>query len=159
MCTKISATDTTKNTHYIRGKAYSTSESLWENLYDQGVIDTGIHKSKYHWAYVSWSIKIKVKEGNVIIMSNMIPYKLKMMHVEDFIQIFSPIRQNIHAYPREETNCCDDSTFFPRITSTRLILSSLITQVSESITFQKSDIQSYPISTLVVQNTGSNQSK
>ena len=74
MCTKISATATTKNTHYIRGKAYSTSESLWENLYDQGVIDTGIHKSKYHWAYVSWSIKIKVKGYNIETMYNMVPH-------------------------------------------------------------------------------------
>ena len=56
-----SATDIINNTGYGKDKAHATLQSLWETLYDKGVIDTGMHKSKYHWG----SIKIKFKGGNI----------------------------------------------------------------------------------------------
>ena len=49
------------NTYYGNCKEYDISEICLENLYDQGVLDAGIQESKYHWADVSGSIKIKVK--------------------------------------------------------------------------------------------------
>ena len=51
------------NTHYGKGKSHATPDSLWVTLYGQGLIDTGIQKSKYYWVDVSWSIKIKLKGG------------------------------------------------------------------------------------------------
>ena len=42
MCPTLSATDTMNNSHHGKGKSHSTLESLWENLYYKGVIDTGI---------------------------------------------------------------------------------------------------------------------
>ena len=40
----------------------------------------------------------------------MVPYKLKMMHVEDDILNFSPIIHNRNNYPRKYNNCVDDSS-------------------------------------------------
>ena len=45
-------------------------------------MDTGMHKSKYNWADVSWRIKIKVKGDNIEIIYTMINYKLKVRHDE-----------------------------------------------------------------------------
>ena len=45
------------------------------------------------------------------------------------------------------------------ITVTCIKLSSLIIQISEATTLLRSDIQSYPISIIMVQNTGYNQEK
>ena len=59
MCLTLSPTSTMNNRYYVKGKSYDTSESCWETLYDEGVIYTGIHKSKYHWADASWSMKTK----------------------------------------------------------------------------------------------------
>ena len=56
--------------------------SIEEILYDQGLVDTGILKSKYHWADISWIINIKVQGGNIEIFYSMIAYKLKVVHVE-----------------------------------------------------------------------------
>ena len=42
-------------------------------------------------------------------MCNMVPYKLKVMYVEDDILNFSPIIQNKNGYHSEEKNCGDDS--------------------------------------------------
>ena len=53
-------------------------------------------------------MKIKVKGDNIEMMYNMIPYKSKVMHVEDDIIILSPIINNRNAYPRKENNCGDD---------------------------------------------------
>ena len=64
MCPTLSYTANMKNIYFDECKEYATSESLWETFYDQWVMNNGIHKSKYHWADVSWSIKIKVKGGN-----------------------------------------------------------------------------------------------
>ena len=32
------------NKYYDKCKSYNTSKSIWENIYDQGVMDTGIHR-------------------------------------------------------------------------------------------------------------------
>ena len=40
----------------------------------------------------------------------MVPYKSKLMHVEDDILNFSSIRQNRNYYPREDNNCGEDSS-------------------------------------------------
>ena len=42
----------------------------------------------------------------------MVAYKLKVMNDEEDKLHFSPIRQNINDYPREENNCGDDSDIF-----------------------------------------------
>ena len=75
MCTTLLANATINNMYYGKCKAFDISKFLWETLYYQGVMDTGMHKSKYHWSDVSWSIKIKVKEGNVKIFYIMVAYK------------------------------------------------------------------------------------
>ena len=43
--------------------------------------------------------------------------------------------------------------------STYVTLSLLVIHISAALTSQKVDIESYPVSTLVVQNTGYNQEK
>ena len=43
-CTTPSYTSKMNNIYYVKGKLYATSESLWGDLYYQGVMDTGIHK-------------------------------------------------------------------------------------------------------------------
>ena len=53
-------------------------------------MDTGTHKWKYHWSDVLLSIKTKVKGNNIKTMYNMVPYKLKVMHVEYDIMNLSP---------------------------------------------------------------------
>ena len=85
--------------YHEKCKVYATSEILWETLYDQGEIDTGVYRSKYHWEDVSWSIKIKVKGGNIAIVYIMVAYRLKVMHDEYYILNFSSTRQNRHFYP------------------------------------------------------------
>ena len=50
---------------------------------------------------VSRSIKIKVKGGNIKTMYNIIPYKSKMVNVEDGILKISSIIKKINAYPRK----------------------------------------------------------
>ena len=72
-------------------------------------MDTGIHKSKYHWVDFSWSIKLEVKRDNIATMYNMVPYKLKVMHVEYDTLICFPIIKNRNSYPKEENNCVDES--------------------------------------------------
>ena len=43
----------------------------------------------------------------------MVLYKFKFIRVKDDVQNFSPIKQNINAYPGEEKNCgYDSSTVF-----------------------------------------------
>ena len=42
MCATLSDNATMNNIHHGKGKAHATPESLWENLDDQSVIDTGI---------------------------------------------------------------------------------------------------------------------
>ena len=88
------------NKYYVKGKSHAKSESFWENFYDQGVIDTEIHKSKYHWSDFSWRNKIKVKGGNVSKINNVLPYKSKIMHVKGNILHFYPIRYNKEEYSR-----------------------------------------------------------
>ena len=70
---------------------------------------TVIHKSKYHWVEVSWTFKNKVKEYNISIVYTMVAYKLKVINSEDDTLNFSPMRQNINDYPREDNNCGDES--------------------------------------------------
>ena len=65
-------------------------------------MDTGIHKSKYHWEDVSLSINIKVKEGNIPIVYSMLSYKLKVMHVEEDKLNLYPIRHNRNVYPGKD---------------------------------------------------------
>ena len=110
MCPTLSDTATTKNTYFGKCKSYATSDTLWETFYDQGVMDTSIHKSKYHRAYVYWSIKINAKGGNITIVYTMVAYKSKVIHVEDYTLNFSPIRQNTNGSPSKDTNCGDDSS-------------------------------------------------
>ena len=43
-------------------------------------------------------------------MYNMIPYKSKVMHIEDNIMFFSPTIYNINDYPQEEINFGDYSS-------------------------------------------------
>ena len=43
-------------------------------------------------------------------MYNMIPYKPKVMHVEDDIINVSPTINNINSYPRKENNYDDESS-------------------------------------------------
>ena len=64
-------------------------------------MDTGIHKSKYHWGDVSWSTIIKVKSYTSAIVYTMVAYKLKVIDDEYDTHNFSLIRQNINLYPRE----------------------------------------------------------
>ena len=45
-------------------------------------------------------MKIKVKEDNIATMYNMVPYKLKVIHVEDDILNFSPIILNRNFNPK-----------------------------------------------------------
>ena len=73
----------------------------------------------------------------------MVPYKPKVMHVEDDILNFSPIIHNINFY----------------MTSTHVTLSYLVIYISVEISFRKVEIRSYPLYTLVVQNTGYTQEK
>ena len=47
MCLTRSDNSKTNNKYYGKCKSYVTLERLWKILYDQGVIDTRIHKSKY----------------------------------------------------------------------------------------------------------------
>ena len=56
------------NKCYGKGKSHGTSDTFWETLYDQVVMDTGIKKPKYHWEDVSWSNKIRVKGYTIAIM-------------------------------------------------------------------------------------------
>ena len=42
-------------------------------------------------------------------MYNMIPYKSKVIHVDDGILKVSSIIKNINVYPRKETNCGNES--------------------------------------------------
>ena len=109
MCLTLSDTDSMNSKYYGNCKVYVKSESLWKNLDEQGVIYTGIHKSKYYRADFSWYIKIKFKGDNIETMYNIIPYKSKVVYVEYQILNVSPIRQNINNYPRKEKNCGDDS--------------------------------------------------
>ena len=53
MCTTLLANATINNMYYGKCKAFDISKFLWETLYYQGVMDTGMHKSKYHWSDVS----------------------------------------------------------------------------------------------------------
>ena len=88
-----------KKTYYCECKSYETSESLLETLHDWGVMDTGIHKSKYNCSDVSWSLKIKVKGGNIAIFYIMVAYKLKVANVEDDTLNLSSIIQNNNVCP------------------------------------------------------------
>ena len=74
--------DRMNNMYYVKCKVYSTSDSLWERFYDQGVMDASIHKLKYHWVDFPWNIKIKVKGNNISIVYSVLVYKLKVIHDE-----------------------------------------------------------------------------
>ena len=76
----MSDTDTMNIKYYEKFKAYAISESIGGKYYDQVVIDTGIHKSKYHWADVYWYIKIKANSDNIAIVYIMVAYELKVMN-------------------------------------------------------------------------------
>ena len=56
-------------------------------------MNTGKHKSKYHWAYVSLNIKIKVEGGNIDIVYTVVAYKLKVVHDEDDTLSFSLMKK------------------------------------------------------------------
>ena len=86
MCPKLLFNTTLNNTYHGNTKAYETSDIVWGLVYDYGVMYTEIH--------VSWSIKMKVMGDNIATMYNMVPYKLKAMHVKDDILNFPPIRNN-----------------------------------------------------------------
>ena len=62
------------NTYYGKFKSYDTTEILWRDFCDQGVMNYFVHKSKYQWLDVSWSNKIKVKGGNISIANIMVAY-------------------------------------------------------------------------------------
>ena len=53
MCPTISETTTIDIKYYGKDEVDATPESLSKLFYDQGVIKTGTHKSKYHWEDVS----------------------------------------------------------------------------------------------------------
>ena len=65
MCPTISETTTIYIKYYGKDEVDATPESLSKLFYDQGVIKTGTHKSKYHWEDVSWSIKINLKGDTI----------------------------------------------------------------------------------------------
>ena len=88
------------NNYYDKRKKYAISESIWENSYDQGVMDTGIQKLKYHWVDVYLSIRIKVNGDNIEIFCTMVAYKFEVMHDEDDKIHLLPIIQKSYAYPR-----------------------------------------------------------
>ena len=52
MCRAQSATDTMNNIYYETFESYVISERLSIMLHGQGVIDTGFHRYKDHWADV-----------------------------------------------------------------------------------------------------------
>ena len=64
--------------------------------------------NKISLAIFSRSIKIKVKGGNIEIMYNVVPYKLKVMNAEDDILNLSPTRQIRNDYYREDNKCGDN---------------------------------------------------
>ena len=66
MCPSLSATAKMNNTYYGKCNPYATSEILWEGFYDQGLMDTGRHKSKYQLADFPWNIEIRVKGDSVV---------------------------------------------------------------------------------------------
>ena len=53
-----------------------------------------------YWKGVSLSIKMNTKGGNMEIVYNMVAYKSKVIHVENYTLNSSPIRHNSNAYPR-----------------------------------------------------------
>ena len=70
-------------------------------MYYQGVMYTGFQKPQHHWADVSWSIKIKVKGVNIVIVYTMVAYGFNFMHDEDDVLNLSPMRWNTNDHPRE----------------------------------------------------------
>ena len=99
MCTTLLANATINNMYYGKCKAFDISKFLWETLYYQGVMDTGMHKSKYHWADFSWTFTIKSKGDNISIVCTMVSFKLNVMHDEDDTLHSSPMIHYINAYP------------------------------------------------------------
>ena len=89
----------------------------------------------------------------------MVRYRSKVMHVEDDILNAYHILQNRNAHPMEDKTVVRTTSWCLYIKITQVTLSSLTTQISAEIRFQKSESQSYPLSTFVVQNTLSNQAK
>ena len=71
------------NKYYGECTTHVTVESGCENLYDYDVIDTGGHKSKYHWTDDSCSIQIKANGNIIAIWYKTLAYLLKVMHAED----------------------------------------------------------------------------
>ena len=76
-------------------------------------MDTGIHKSGYYWEDISWSLKIKVKGGNIAIVCIILAYKSKVVNVEDYTLKLYPIINNNNGSPRKDNNCGDNSSTFP----------------------------------------------
>ena len=70
-------------------------------MYDKGVIDTRIYKSKYQ--IFPEVLKSRLR-GSILKQCT------KVKHVENGILNFSPIRKNRNDYPRKENNFGDDSS-------------------------------------------------
>ena len=116
---------------------------------------TGIQKSKYHWADFLWNINIKVYGYNMEIFYTMIDYKLRVVRYEYDTLNFSPMRQNSNVYPSGEKNCGDDSSMF--LQDYRHLCVTFVVENTDLISNKFSEIikiQPYPLSILVMQNTG-----
>ena len=62
-----------------------------------------------------------------------------MIHVEDYILNFSPIRHNRNSYPRKDNNGGDDSSMVFYMSVTWVTLSSLIIQFPAAIIYHVGD--------------------
>ena len=70
-------------------------------LNNQGVMDTGIYKWKYHWSVFPEVLNSRSRGKLLHQMYNMVPYELKVMNIKNGVQSFYHTRQNRNTYPRE----------------------------------------------------------
>ena len=92
-------------------------------------------------------------------MYNMVPYISKLIHSGYGILNLSPIVHNINAYPRKDNSFGEDSSMillYNGQSGDTIIAKNTYLSINN---VQKSDSWSHPISSLAVQNTGSNQAK
>ena len=110
-------------------------------------------------ANVSWSIKIKVKGGNIEIVYTMLAYNFKVRHDEDdTLDLFIRI-QNSNAYPRELKNWGKNSSLF--LPDNRRLCDTFTAENTDLSRNKplKEYIQYYHFSALIAQNKGYTQAK